>query len=119
MKPKTVKEFMAEYNSIFESVSLFNLNKERPIVPLKILIVELEIQLAKDLESGELETLNDLEPSLQPGALQKYLFKLLNHLETYIYTKNRIDLYNKRSIGLNVALGSEDIENDGATAKEE
>jgi hypothetical protein len=69
MKPKTVKEFMTEYNSIFESVSLFNLNKERPIVPLKILITELELQLARDLESGELESLNDLEPSLNPGAL--------------------------------------------------
>jgi hypothetical protein len=44
---------------------------------------------------------------------------LLNHLETYIYTKNRIDLYNKRSIGLNVALASDDIENDGNAAKEE
>jgi hypothetical protein len=69
MKPKTVKEFMTEYNSIFESISLFNLNKERPIVPLKILITELELQLARDLESGELESLNDLEPSLNPGAL--------------------------------------------------
>jgi hypothetical protein len=69
MKPKTVKEFMTEYNSIFESISLFNLNKERPIVPLKILITELELQLARDLESGELESLNDLEPALNPGAL--------------------------------------------------
>ena len=43
MKPKTVKEFMKEYNGIFESISLFNLNKERPIVPLKILITELEL----------------------------------------------------------------------------
>jgi len=110
MKAKTVKEFMKEYNGIFESISLFNLNKERPIVPLKILITELEISLARDLESGELEDLNDLEPSLNPGALQKYLFKLLNHLETYIYTKNRIDLYNKEAIGLNIALSEHDIE---------
>jgi hypothetical protein len=42
-KPKTVKEFMKEYNGIFESISLFNLNKERPIVPLKVLITELEL----------------------------------------------------------------------------
>lgn len=37
-KPKTVKEFMEEYNGIIESIALFNLNKDRPIVPLKIII---------------------------------------------------------------------------------
>jgi hypothetical protein len=64
-----VKEFMTEYNGIFESISLFSLNKDRPIVPLKIFIAELEISLNKDLESGELESLNDLEPGIAPGAL--------------------------------------------------
>jgi len=60
---------MKEYNGIFESMSLFSLNKERPIIPLKILITELELQLNRDLESGELESLNDLEPALNPGAI--------------------------------------------------
>lgn len=40
------------------------------------------------------------------------MFKLLNNLESFIYTKNRIDLYNKESIGLNIALKNEDIEDD-------
>ena len=54
--------------------------------------------------------MNDLEPHLNPGALQRYLFKLINTLEKYIYTKNRIDLYNKEAVGLNVALNQRDLE---------
>jgi hypothetical protein len=62
------------------------------------------------MASGELESLDDLEPSIEPGALQKYIGKLLDSLEGYIYTKNRIDLYNKEGIGLNIAIDEKDLE---------
>jgi hypothetical protein len=40
--------------------------------------------------------------------MHKYLYTLIRRLEAFVYTKNRIDLYFKEGIGLNIAIDVED-----------
>jgi len=42
--------------------------------------------------------------------LEKMIYELINYLEGYIYTKNRIDLYKKEGLGLMIALDENDHE---------
>jgi len=108
VKPLTVDEFIVYYGEVIEGIAYDNLDKDRPVVPLKILFTELKIQLRKDLDSGELEDLAHLDPEGNPGAMHKYLYALIHRLEAFVYTKNRIDLYFKEGIGLNIAIDIED-----------
>jgi hypothetical protein len=62
VKPLTVDEFILHYGEVIEGIAYDNLDKDRPVVPLKILFTELKIQLRKDLDSGELEELSNLDP---------------------------------------------------------
>lgn len=38
--------------------------------------------------------------------------KLIKSLESYVYTKNRMDLYNKEGIGLAIALDHNEIDSE-------
>ena len=40
--------------------------------------------------------------------LKKVVYDLINYLEGYVYTKNRIDLYKKEGLGLMIALEEND-----------
>ena len=55
-----------------------------------------------------------MDPEQNPDALEKYVTVLIKSLNSYIYTKNRIGLYNKQGIGLGIAIDEHDAENDGA-----
>lgn len=77
----------------------------------------MKIALKRDLESREVESLDELDPERNPGALENYVEGVIRSLEWYLYTKNRIGLYNKVGIGLNIALEDKDAENDGAESE--
>jgi len=70
------------------------------VIPLKIIIIELKLNLEKDITNGELTSLQDLDEEI----LTEYVNKLIQNLESFIYTKNRLSLYHKEGIGLSIAL---------------
>lgn len=75
------------------------------MIPLKILLTEVKLNLKKDIQNGDI-TLRELNEE----SLTAYLNGMCKNLEKYVYTKNRIDLYNKEGIGLAIALDKKDIE---------
>lgn len=101
--PDSSKELAAyiELNShIIDSIALANLRPDKPVIPLKIIVQELKLLLEKEIQSGKLERIEKLDEQL----LTKYVNQLTKSLESYVYTKNRIDLYHKEGIGLAIAL---------------
>lgn len=101
--PDSSKELAAyiELNShIIDSIALANLRPDKPVIPLKIIVQELKFLLEREIQSGKLERIEKLDEQL----LTKYVNQLTKSLESYVYTKNRIDLYHKEGIGLAIAL---------------
>ena len=70
------------------------------------MLVEVRLNLIRDLESQEIESLNDLNEE----SLTEYINKLIVSLESYVYTKNRLDLYNKEGVGLSIALDENELD---------
>jgi hypothetical protein len=81
------------------------LQEDKPIIPLKIIQNELKLGLQKEIESGNL-SIQDIDEE----KLKRYVFDLIEHLEGYVYTKNRIDLYHQEGLGLMLALDDHDLE---------
>ena len=81
---------------------------DRPVIPLKILLTEIRLSLRKDMESQEIESLSDLDEE----ALGKYVARLLESLESYVFTRNRMDLYHKEGIGLAIALDEDELDDE-------
>ena len=105
--PDTSKELAAyiELNShIIDSIALANLRPDKPVIPLKIIVQELKYLLEREIESGRLERIEKLDEQL----LTKYVNQLTKSLESYVYTKNRIELYHKEGVGLAIALDERD-----------
>jgi len=101
--PDSSKELAAyiELNShIIDSIALANLRPDKPVIPLKIIVQELKFLLERELQSGKLERIEKLDERM----LTEYVNQLTKSLESYVYTKNRIDLYHKEGIGLALAL---------------
>ena len=114
---KNVDDFIEKNSEIIDGAAYEHLHADRPVIPLKILYIEMKIALKRDLESREVESLDELDPQRNPGALENYVEGVIRSLEWYLYTKNRIGLYNKVGIGLNIALEDKDAENDGAESE--
>ena len=74
-------------------------------------MTELKFSLKKDLQSGEI----DLK-EMDEDSLAEYIKTLCVNLEKYVYTKNRIDLYNKEGIGLAIAIDQRDLEQEEYTS---
>jgi hypothetical protein len=70
------------------------------------LLTEIQLNLRKDLESQGIESLSDLDEQ----SLTKYVTRLIDSLESYVYTKNRVDLYHKEGIGLAIALDGNELD---------
>ena len=47
---------------------------------------------------------------LDEEKLSDIIYKLIDYLEGYVYTKNRIDLYKKEGLGLMIALEENDLD---------
>ena len=77
-----------------------NLRPDKPVIPLKIILIELKLQLERDILADKIEGLDKLDEE----TLTKYVNHMTKSIESYVYTKNRIDLYYKDGIGLGIAL---------------
>jgi hypothetical protein len=86
---------------------LANLRTDKPVVPLKIIQRELRISLSREISKGELNLLD-----MEEEALTKHVNDLIEQLEEYICTKNRIDLYNKEGLGLALALNQNELDDE-------
>jgi hypothetical protein len=49
---------------------------------------------------------------LDEEALSKYVTRLIESLESYVFTKNRMDLYHKEGIGLAIALDENELDDE-------
>lgn len=105
---KEVDDFIELNSQTIDNIALAHLSPARPVIPLKILVTELRVSLRKDLESQEIESLRDLDEE----QLSAYVTALIQSLESYVYTKNRVDLYHKEGTGLAVALDQEELDSE-------
>lgn len=102
---KEIDSYIDLNSHIIDSIAISNLREGKPIIPLKIIQNELKLSLQKQVQNGEL-TMQDINEE----KLEKMIYELINYLEGYIYTKNRIDLYKKEGLGLMIALDENDHE---------
>jgi len=102
---KDIEEFIELNSHIIDSIALENLQEDKPIIPLKIIQSELKLGLKKEIERGTL-SIQDIDED----KLKRYVFDLIDRLEGYVYTKNRIDLYHQEGLGLMLALDDHELE---------
>ena len=101
-----VEEFIELNSQTIDGIALANLRADKPVIPLKIIIIELKTRLQRDLATQEIESLREFDEE----ALTKYVNELIASLSSYIYTKNRIDLYHKEGVGLSIALDENELD---------
>jgi len=101
------EKFIDLNSQTIDGIALSNLSSDKPVIPLKILMQELKLSLKRDIESEEI-----VLEEMDEDSLIQYLSELQTPLGRYVYTKNRMDLYNKEGIGLAIALDRDEIDSE-------
>lgn len=96
---------------IIDSIALSNLRPNKPVIPLKVIEVELKLSMERDIQGGRLVSVEELDET----TFSDYVNELIVSLEGYVYTKNRFDLYHKEGVGLQIALDEGEMDEECAS----
>jgi hypothetical protein len=61
---------------------LANLRPNKPVIPLKIILIELKLQLERDIPADKIEGLDKIDKE----KLTKYINNMTKFIESYVYT---------------------------------
>jgi hypothetical protein len=93
---KSLDKYLDDKAYKIDRVAIEMLDPGKPIIPRKVLFVELKIKLQEDIDKGT--ELKDIE-------IEQYVRDLMkDKLEAYVQAKHRVDLYNTEGLGLSLAL---------------
>ena len=59
-----------------------NLRPDKPVIPLKIILIELKLQLERDIPADKIGSLDKIDKE----TLTKYINNMTKFIESYVYT---------------------------------